>query len=257
MNTYIDIFTCKINGFILFFLFQVFTNIYRHRVKLLACGLLVMISLLCYILKNHDVNANFNVISKGSKENMILNENMAHVIRHHRVLNKRPAEVLKQNNDEINDNNNNNNNNNNNDLNLNNIEITSFNKRKRKNMLSARTVEKSHVDLVEFYKKNELYKNSIINQINIHNKTNNLNQVPANYLVNQDESHLNKLPIFRQEKTQDNFHLVGNNMNMMNMHNNMNRNIKNFMTTDDLTVEQSLKSLERIVHIDLKVKSFE
>ncbi len=205
-----------------------------------------MISLLCYILKNHDVNTNFSAYSKDSKHDLILNENMAHVIRHHRVLNKKLDETLTQ----INGNNNNNN------LNLNNIDINSFNKKKRNNVLSPGTVEKSHVDIVDFYKKNELNKNelnknALINHIKIHNINNNLNQAPENDLIKQDESHLIKMPIFKQEKNQNNYQFMGNNMNM---HNNLNRINNNFIQTEELTVEQSLKDLERIIHIDLKVK---
>lgn len=165
---------------------KVFSNVYRHRVKLLACGLLVMISLLCYILKSH---TQIHTI-KPVDDQMNLIENN-HVIRHHRILEKKAMNE--------------------------NFEI-SVQTKKRKSLLVAKPVEKSHIDIIDYYKQNEPDKNLLVNHI-INNKQNNL-IYPNNNLINT--------------------RLIANQNDYANR------------IDDSAAIEKHLKNLDKIVHIDLK-----
>ncbi len=174
---------------------KVFSNVFRHRVKLLACGLLVMLSLLCYILKSHE--SSFTNTSRVNNVNNLNNIEIEHIIRHHHILKQQQQQ--QQLNKKL-------------DKSGDNIHIISNDKRK-KSLFQAKTIDKSDLEIIDFYKQIELKNNKKSSVINNNNNNN----------VNNQNNLVNTQPVY---------------------------------VADNFSVEDSLKNLEKIIHIDLKVRFF-
>lgn len=154
-----------------------------------------MISLLCYILKSHE--SSYNNTSRVNNVNNLNNIEIEHIIRHHHILKQQQQQQLNNKFDKSGDN----------------IHIISNDKRK-KSLFQAKTIDKSDLEIIDFYKQIELKNNKkLMDKSSVSNNNNNVNQ---NNLVNTQ-------PVY---------------------------------VADNFSIEDSLKSLEKIVHIDLKVRFF-
>jgi len=128
-----------------------------------------MLSLLCYILKSHE--SSFTNTSRVNNVNNLNNIEIEHIIRHHHILKQQQQQ--QQLNKKL-------------DKSGDNIHIISNDKRK-KSLFQAKTIDKSDLEIIDFYKQIELQ------------------------------------PVY---------------------------------VADNFSVEDSLKNLEKIIHIDLKVRFF-
>ena len=159
-----------------------------------------MISLLCYLLKSHE--SSFNNTSRVNNVNNLNKIEIEHIIRHHHILKQQQQQQQQQQlNNKL-------------DKSGDNIQIISNDKRK-KSLFQAKTIDKSDLEIIDFYKQIELKNNKkLMDKSSVSN--NNNNNVNQNNLVNTQ-------PVY---------------------------------VADNFSIEDSLKSLEKIVHIDLKVRFF-